>query len=61
MSSDFSQNQHVGSGKESACDTGDGGFDPWVRKTPWRNVWQPTPVFLPGETHEQRGLAAYSP
>ena len=38
------------------------GFDPWVRKTPWRMVWQPTPVFLPGEspwTKEPGGL--YSP
>ena len=37
-------------------------FDPWVRKTSWR--WkgnQPTPVFLPGESHEQRGLVGYSP
>ena len=25
------------------------GFDPWVRKIPWRRVWLPTPVFLPGE------------
>ena len=24
------------------------GFDPWVRKIPWRSAWQPTPVFLPG-------------
>ena len=24
------------------------GFDPWVRKIPWRRAWQPTPVFLPG-------------
>ena len=24
------------------------GFDPWVRKIPWRRKWQPTPVFLPG-------------
>ena len=22
------------------------GFDPWVRKMPWRRAWQPTPVFL---------------
>ena len=21
------------------------GLDPWVRKTPWRRKWQPTPVF----------------
>ena len=26
------------------------GFDPWVGKIPWRKVWQPTPVFLPGES-----------
>ena len=24
------------------------GLDPWVRKIPWRRVWQPMPVFLPG-------------
>ena len=36
-------------------------FDPQVRKTPWRRKWQPTPVFLPGESHEQRSLAGYSP
>ena len=23
---------------------------PWVRKISWRRVWQPTPVFLPGES-----------
>ena len=22
------------------------GFDPWVRKIPWRRAWQPTPVLL---------------
>ena len=27
----------------------------------WRRAWQPTPVFLPGETHGQRTLADYSP
>ena len=26
------------------------GFDPWVGKMPWRRAWQPTPVFLPGES-----------
>ena len=25
-------------------------FDPWVRKIPWRRAWQPTPVFLPGDS-----------
>ena len=40
-------------GKESA------GFDPWIGKMPWRRAWQPTPVFLPGEspwTEEPGGL-----
>ena len=37
------------------------GFNPWVRKTPWRRAQQPTPVFLPGEFHEQKSLAGYSP
>ena len=37
------------------------GFDPWVGKIPWRRKWQPTPVFLPGESHGQRSLVGYSP
>ena len=36
-------------------------FSPWVGKIPWRRAWQPTSVFLPGKSHEQRGLAGYSP
>ena len=36
------------------------GFDPWVRKIPWRRAWQPVPVFLPEESHGQRSLAGYS-
>ena len=27
----------------------------------WRRKWQPTPVFLPGESHGQRNLAGCSP
>ena len=30
-------------------------FSPWGRK------WQPTPVFLPGESHGRRSLVGYSP
>ena len=26
---------------------------PWARKIPWRRAWQPTPVFLPGESDGQ--------
>ena len=36
-------------------------FDSWVGKIPWRRAWQPTPVFLPGESHGQRSLVGYSP
>ena len=36
-------------------------MDPWVGKIPWRRAWQPTPVYLLGESHEQRRLAGYSP
>ena len=35
--------------------------NPWVGKIPWIRKWQPTPVFLPGESHGQRNLAGYSP
>ena len=27
----------------------------------WRRTWQPTPGFLPGESHGQRSLVGYSP
>ena len=36
-------------------------FNPWVRKIPWRRVWQSTPIFLPGESHGQGSLVGYSP
>ena len=36
-------------------------FDPWVKKTPWRRKWQPTPVFLPEKPHGQRSLEGFSP
>ena len=37
------------------------GFDPWAGKIPRRRKWQPTPVFLPGESYGRRGLAGYGP
>ena len=46
-------------GRESGLRWGRPGFDPRVGKIPWRRVWQPTPVFLPGEslwTEEPGGL-----
>ena len=44
------------SGKEPTCKCrrfNRFGFDPWVGKIPWRRTWQPTPVFLPGESMER--------
>ena len=51
------------SGKElsaNAGDAGDVGSVPWVEKITWSWKWQPTPWFLPGKSHEQRGLMVYS-
>ena len=48
----------------ATCCVGDireNGFDPWVRKIPWRRKLQPTPVFLPGKSHGQKILVGYSP
>ena len=51
------------------------GYSPWDRKeldmterlhflsfysSFWRRKWQPTPVFLPEESHGWRGLVSYS-
>ena len=36
-------------------------FNPWVGKIPWRRKWQPTSVFLPGESHGERSLVGHSP
>ena len=36
------------------------GFDPWVGKIPWSGAWQPTPVFLPGESRGERSLVGYT-
>ena len=38
-----------------------GEFDPWVGKISWRRAWQPTPIFLPRESHGRRSLAGYRP
>ena len=62
---------HGSAGKESACSvgdldlipglgrsTGDMGLIPGL-KIPWRRAWQPTPVWLPGDsswTEEPGGL-----
>ena len=51
------------SGKEPACQCRRQkrcGFDPLVRKIPWRRAWHPTPVFLPGGFHGQSRQVFYS-
>ena len=51
------------SGKETRLPTQEtkrSGFDSCVGNIPWRRAWQPTPVFLPGESHGQRSLVGYS-
>jgi len=45
----------------NAGDVRDAGPIPGVGKILWRREWQPTPVFLPGESQGQRSLAGYSP
>ena len=35
--------------------------DCWVGKIPWKREWQPTPVFLPGESYGQSRLMSRSP
>ena len=35
------------------------GFNRSVGKISWRRKWQPTPVFLAGESYGQRSLAGY--
>ena len=52
------------SGKESTCQCWRCrrcGFNPWIRKSPWRRKWHPTLVFPPGESHGQKSLVSYSP
>ena len=48
-------------GKEPACQCGRCELDLRVGKIPWRKAWQPTVVFLPGESHGQRKLVGFSP
>ena len=52
------------SGKEPACQCNRckrRRLDPWAGEIPWKRAWQPTPVFLSGESHGCRSLVGYSP
>ena len=49
--------------KESACSAGvagDAGLIPG-QEDPLKEAWQPTPVFLAGESHGQRNLEGFCP
>ena len=48
-------------GKESACNAGDQGSIPGSGRSPGEGNGNPTPVFLPGESHGRRSLVGYSP
>ena len=42
-----------------------GDYETWVRslgqEDPQERTWQPTPVFLPGESHGQESLMGFGP
>ena len=44
----------------NARDTGDEGLILGSGRSPGGGAWQPTPVFLPGESHGQKSLVGYS-
>ena len=44
---------------ESTCNAGDNEVPGWIPQR--RRAWQPTPVFLPGDSHGQKSLMGYSP
>ena len=60
LSLDFPGGSVVKNLPASVGDTGDSDSI-WVGKMPWRRKWQPTPVFLPGESHGERRLEGYNP
>ena len=47
--------------KNLPANAGDTGSVLGLVRSPWRREWQPTPVFLPEESHGQRSLVGYSP
>ena len=47
--------------KNLPANAGDAGSIPGSGRYPQKREWQPTVVFLPGESHGQRNLEGYSP
>ena len=46
--------------KESACNAGDLGLIPGLGRFPGGENGNPTPIFLPGESHRRRSLEGYT-
>ena len=44
-----------------SCETLETQIRLWVGNIPWGKKWQPTPVFLPRDSHGQKSLVGYSP
>ena len=51
----------VKNSRANAGDTREVGSIPGSGRFPWRRKWQPTPVFLPRESHGESSLVGYSP
>ena len=52
--------RHLKKKKKSAYNAGDVGSIPGSGRAPWRRAYQPTSVFLPGESHRRMSPAGYS-
>ena len=46
--------------KNPPANAGDSSSISGSGRSPWRRKWQPTPIFLPGESHGHRSLVGYS-
>ena len=56
---DFPSGSVVKNSPANVGDARDAGLIPELGTSPGGRHWQPTPVFLPGESHVQRSLAGY--
>ena len=46
--------------KNLPANAGDVGSTPGLGRSPWRRKWQPTLVFMPRKSHEQKSLVLYT-
>ena len=57
----FTKEARIYNGAKTASSINGAGKTGQLHVKDWRRAWQPTPVFLPGESHGQRSLVDYSP